>query len=66
MHLTTSNVHVVTCSNLTIQSKYRTNRILDTAFQIITDLTPCFRVGTRHSGLQASLVMSKHKPDLML
>ena len=49
------NVHVVTDSNLTTQSKYRTSRILDIAAQIITDLAPCFTVGTRHSGLQAFL-----------
>jgi hypothetical protein len=35
MQLATSNVHVVTGSNSTIQSKYRTTRILDTAAQII-------------------------------
>ena len=35
MQLDTSNVHVITGSNLTIQSKYRTSRILDIAAQII-------------------------------
>jgi len=55
MHLATSNVHTVNGSNLTIQSKYRTSRLLDIAAQIVTDVVPCFTVGTRHSGLQASL-----------
>jgi len=27
------------------------SRILDIGVQIITDLDPCFTVGTRHSGL---------------
>ena len=49
MHLATSNVHIVTGSNSTIQSKYRTRRLLDIAAQIITDVVPCFTVGTRHS-----------------
>jgi len=51
MHLATSNVDIVTGSNSTIQSKYRTSRLLAIAAQIITDLVPCFTVGTRHSGL---------------
>ena len=34
MHLASKNVHVVTGSNSTIQSKYSTSRILDTAAQI--------------------------------
>jgi len=55
MHLATSNVHIVTGSNSTIQSKYRTSRLLDTDVQIITDVVPCFTVGSRHSGLEASL-----------
>ena len=48
MHVATSNFHIVTGSNSTIQSKYRTSRLLDIAAQIITDLVPCFTVGTRH------------------
>jgi len=42
IHLATSNAHIVTGSNSTIQSKYRTSRLLDIAAQIITDLVPCF------------------------
>jgi hypothetical protein len=55
MRLVTYNVRVITSSNSIIQSKYRSSRILDTAAQLITDLSPCFTVGTRHSGLEASL-----------
>jgi hypothetical protein len=49
MHLVTYNVHVVTCSDLTIQSKTEPAAYIVT--QIITDLPPCFRVGTMLSGL---------------
>jgi hypothetical protein len=66
MYLVTKNVHIVTGSNSIIQSKYRSSRILDTAAQLITDLAPCFTVGTRHSGLEASLgeVQTKTQPDV--
>ena len=56
MHLVTQNIHIVTGSNLTTQSNYRTSRIptywLPKSSQICL---PCFTVGTRHSGLQATL-----------
>jgi len=55
MQLATQNVHVVTGNNSTILSKYRSSKILDIAAKIITDLAPCFTVGTTHSELSASL-----------
>ena len=55
MHLATSNVHVLTGSNSTMQSKYRTSRILDIAAQLIRNQAPCFTAGTRFSGIQASV-----------
>ena len=66
MHLATSNVHVVTGSNLTIQSKYGTSRILDSAAQLVTDQAPCFTAGTRYSGIQASVgdFQTQNWPDV--
>jgi hypothetical protein len=57
MHLITQPVHVLPCSNSAMKDNNGTNRILyhDTAAQTNTEPPPCFTVGTRHSGLQASL-----------
>jgi len=61
MHQATSNVHVVTGSNSTIQSKYRTSRILDIADQIIK---VWLHVSQLEQGIQdyrLPWVMSEHR-----
>jgi hypothetical protein len=55
MHLVTWTFHVVTGSNSTCQSNYRNSRIPRYCCPNQTDPPPCFTVGSRHSGSQASL-----------
>jgi hypothetical protein len=57
IHLITQTIHVLPCSNLVMKGNNATNRILyhHITAQTITEPPPCFTVGPRHSGLQASL-----------
>jgi len=61
MYLATSNVHVVTGSNSTIQSKYRSSRILDTAAQIIKIWLHVSQLEPGMQDYRLPWVMSKHK-----
>ena len=62
MHLATANVHVVTGSNSTIQNKYRTSRIVDTAAQIIKIWLHVSQLEPGIQDYRLSWAMSKHKP----
>jgi hypothetical protein len=55
----TQPVHVLPCHNLTMKDNNGTDRILhhDIAAQTITEPSPCFTVGTRHSGVQTFLAV---------
>ena len=62
MHQATSNVHIVAGSNSTIQSEYRTSRILDIAAQIIKIWCHVSQMEPGIQDYRLPWVMSKHKP----
>jgi hypothetical protein len=69
MHLINQPIHVIPCSNSAMAGSIRTNMILyhDIAAQTITELPPCFTVGTEPGIPDCRLrwVFSKRKLFLM-